>query len=57
MFLYMPEFILSHSKRIVQDAVVSAVKRSLRFKVIQVSVSGLCSSRLFDGNAKIPDLY
>lgn len=37
MFLYMSNFILSHSKRVVQDAIVSAVKRSLMFKVIQVS--------------------
>lgn len=35
LFLYMPSFILSHSKRLVQDAIVSAVKRSLRFRLFE----------------------
>lgn len=39
-----------------KGAIVSAVKKSFGFKVIQVSVPGLCSSRPFDGNADIPDL-
>lgn len=39
-----------------KGAIVSAVKKSFGFKVIQVSVPGLCSSRPFDGNANIPDL-
>lgn len=56
MFLYKPNFILSHSKRDVQVPIVSAVKTSLRFKIIQVSVPVLWSSRLFDGNARIPGL-
>lgn len=60
MSLYIPNFRLSPSKRDVQVATVSAVNRSLRFKIIplvcipKLPVPGLRSSRLFDGRCKNP---